>query len=698
MNRILLALLGIVSLTTAMSAAWAQDPPADTVPAEVTARGEWDPETLRLLALIPVQEGGRLKPLDSYASFLMLRLNGKRSMEDLDGRKMTPIEWMGDCLFYPELARHYKVFRIDDTAVLDAIGVEHNEDKRAWFSYGELEPGLEKLMTLGDSYNAIEAKDREPLQRQIVNLAFNVREFEQVIHFFDFAKEPLPIPQGSALGVLIPDSRYSTAIEKARSLATIAIVLENGFPAIEKNFPPDQVAQLQETVPAEIRSLDDATRAKELETMKAVFHEIDRRSSSARFLAILPPPASMTDQKEWFAPADILEMVLESKGDMTTTIRLLSELEDLFQVRQDPAQLKQKLAAYQTDVAALADARGEYNKIPMEVAFYKFPFKPLSLAGYILCFILAALCWFWPKNRVLRWTTLGMLLLPTGILIAGITWRCILRSRPPVSTLYETILFITAVAVVVAIFIEFVNKQRIAQAMAAFLGMLGMFLAYRYEIKEGVDTMPALIAVLDTNFWLATHVTTVTMGYAAGLLAGGMAHIYILGRLFGVKRNDTSFYKTVTRMTYGIVCFGLLFSVVGTILGGIWANDSWGRFWGWDPKENGALLIVLCFLAVLHARMGGLIRDLGLAMTSVFTGMVVAFSWWGVNLLGVGLHSYGFTDGVIGTLMLFYITETVVIGLGGIVWLKERYAAPAAAAETAPKGKIKPAKADSARR
>jgi ABC-type transport system involved in cytochrome c biogenesis permease subunit len=97
-------------------------------------------------------------------------------------------------------------------------------------------------------------------------------------------------------------------------------------------------------------------------------------------------------------------------------------------------------------------------------------------------------------------------------------------------------------------------------------------------------------------------------------------------------------------MIYGVVCFALLFSFTGTILGGIWADQSWGRFWGWDPKENGAVLIVLWNALILHARWGGLIRHRGLAVLAVLGNVVTAFSWFGTNLLGIGLHSYGFTQ------------------------------------------------------
>ena len=95
-------------------------------------------------------------------------------------------------------------------------------------------------------------------------------------------------------------------------------------------------------------------------------------------------------------------------------------------------------------------------------------------------------------------------------------------------------------------------------------------------------------------------------------------------------------------MAYGILCFGMVTALVGTVLGGIWANYSWGRFWGWDPKENGALMIVLWSLAILHARMGGYIKQIGFHLCSIFGGAIVTFSWFHTNLLGVGLHTYGF--------------------------------------------------------
>jgi len=137
--------------------------------------------------------------------------------------------------------------------------------------------------------------------------------------------------------------------------------------------------------------------------------------------------------------------------------------------------------------------------------------------------------------------------------------------------------------------------------------------------------------------------------------------------------DKTQRLREVQKMIYGTLGFGLLFSFIGTVLGGIWADQSWGRFWGWDPKENGALLIVIWCVILLHARQWGKIRDLGVALGSVFGGIVVSLAWFGVNLLNVGLHSYGFTDGAATKLFLYIGFELLFMAITGI-WIQTKKA------------------------
>ncbi|MBI3822639.1 MAG: cytochrome c biogenesis protein CcsA, partial [Planctomycetes bacterium] len=178
------------------------------------------------------------------------------------------------------------------------------------------------------------------------------------------------------------------------------------------------------------------------------------------------------------------------------------------------------------------------------------------------------------------------------------------------------------------------------------------------------DTMIMMQAVLDTNFWLATHVTCVTLGYTMAFVAGFMGIAYIgLGLFTDMLRKEGS--ANLARMTYGVLCAGMFLSFVGTVLGGLWADYSWGRFWGWDPKENGALLIVIWIALILHARWGGLVKHRGIAVLSVLGIIITSWSWFGTNFLGVGLHAYGGAKGgAMAALILIDLGFLAIAGAG----------------------------------
>jgi ABC-type transport system involved in cytochrome c biogenesis permease subunit len=181
-------------------------------------------------------------------------------------------------------------------------------------------------------------------------------------------------------------------------------------------------------------------------------------------------------------------------------------------------------------------------------------------------------------------------------------------------------------------------------------------------------------AVLDSNFWLATHVVTITVGYSATFLAGFLAIVHILRGLL-TRTLDRATADALARMIYGIVCFATFFSLVGTVLGGIWADQSWGRFWGWDPKENGALLIVLWNAIILHAHGGGFVHHRGLAVLAICGNIVTAWSWFGVNMLGVGLHSYGFMGAAFWWLIIFVASQVAIMLMAAVPLAKWRSAA-----------------------
>lgn len=634
----------------------------------------WDEETVELFARLPIQDGGRVKPVSTFAGFTLLRLNGRRVCRTPEGRRIGPTEWLMDCLLLPEQAERYRIFLVSDSAVLDAVGVSHaGRKKRDRYAYAELVPGRDRLMELAHQYMRTPRGRLGPLETQILHLAQNLLDFEHLTHHFDFARYPYSLPEDGPLAGLIPEPRFSAISRHARLLRTAAVALERIAGGVEQQMLPEDPVKLQ-NLPGALFGLDEETRRKTRDALHVLLHELDVMSARAQALAVFPPPDA---EAEWLTPGDLFARALFADRIPDPMFDHLALYEELAVLANQPEAFQQALRRFLDAVRARAETRGEYASVPLEVAFYKARFFYWSLVLYVFCFLLAAAAWMRPGSRALSSVAFVAPTAPTALLVAGIVMRCIIRGRPPVTTLYETILFATAVAVVVALVAEWIDRKKVALSVGVLLGAAGLFLAFKYEAKEGTDTMPSLVAVLDTNFWLATHVTTIAMGYGAGLLAGALAHVYIAARLFRVGgRTSSGFYNSITGTVYGVICFALVFSVLGTVLGGIWAAESWGRFWGWDPKENGALLIVLWLLVILHARKGGYIREHGLHLAAVFNGIIVAFSWWGVNQLGVGLHSYGQISGVMRALLVFYAVEFGVIIMGGLVWLRDKGAKP----------------------
>ncbi|MBK6941222.1 MAG: cytochrome c biogenesis protein CcsA [Planctomycetes bacterium] len=553
----------------------------------------WTESTRKAASTLAIQDGGRIKPLSTFARFFLLRLSAGTTLAlDSDGKaKLQATDFVLDCLFFQEQAMEYPVILVEDYDVLDAVGLGRIEGKRKRdrYSYNQLAPCFDRLFQQANQLLDVEPRRQTPIQKQIVNLARNVDAF-------------------------------------------VALM-------------------------------------------------------SWQTLTIVPPPAG---EKEWLSPIQVRQR--EQRGDalgpQSDTVARLTAMRDRL---GSMTAFQDAFLPLTADLTAIARERGEVDKIAMEAAYYDVNYFGWARWLFAGAFVFAALVFLSPKFRPTTWLARGTMVPAELLLCVGITIRCIVRDRPPVSTLYETILFITAIAVLVTLIIEWLQPRRIAQLIGAALGFAGMSLAGWYEEISGTDTMPQLQAVLDTNFWLSTHVTTVTMGYAAGLLASAISMGWVLVKTFVVVRGhagDTKLWlPTLTRMAYGTLCFGALFSTVGTILGGIWANESWGRFWGWDPKENGALMIVLGILVILHARIGGYVRERGLHVLSILLGCIVVFSWFHTNQLGVGLHAYGFDEKLGKMIDRTYMTLLIGAGLGTVVGIidtvRERQAARAAAAAAA---------------
>jgi ABC-type transport system involved in cytochrome c biogenesis permease subunit len=249
-----------------------------------------------------------------------------------------------------------------------------------------------------------------------------------------------------------------------------------------------------------------------------------------------------------------------------------------------------------------------------------------------------------------------------------LVFRVYLQEYPPVTNLYSAAVLVGWGAAAIGLVLEKLFKNAIGTAVLAVVGFCSLLVAHHHSF--GGDTMEMMQAVLDSNFWLAVHVPTIVLGYSTTFAAGTMGLLYILLGVFS-RKITPELNRTLTRATYGVVCFATLLSFVGTVLGGIWADQSWGRFWGWDPKENGAALIVLWNAIILHARWGGYIRERGMMIMAVFGSVITAWSYYGTNLLGVGLHSYGFTSSGayrLGAFMLFHVVVMMIAAIPTNYW------------------------------
>jgi ABC-type transport system involved in cytochrome c biogenesis permease subunit len=634
---------------------------------QIEGYAAWPDETLKIAESIPLQDGGRVKPLSAYAGFTMLGLHGARSME-IEGapvklstmdrliRKMRgqnektvilkPTAWLLDTLFRPQLAVNLPTFRIDNSAVIEAIGLK-TRGKRDRYSYADIIPARAKLLKIAQSYDAIRENKRklnesealDPVQDQTLALAYNFVKYERLLNYLGIVR----------YGVTLHGSGQNGAPDKwaniSSMMATAPLILQ-------------QAAQTQ------------ASGEKIESTFKKRLEQILDGVNDSKYELFILPPADAKD-RVWQSSGDVIMSVFsETKQDPKFAIKDIELLENVARsLNENEGSFRTSLISLRDNLAKRAEARGEYGHVVSEANFYRQNRILYALVFFIIATATALAMWTLGKGilgRLLYWTTLVSTLAGLVLCVAAITQRSIIMQRPPVGNLYDTITFIAAAVVIFALLIEWMTRLRFALGIAPILGTLLIILSRRYELGDAKDYNDPLIAVLDSNYWLTTHVLTITLGYAAGLLAGFISVIYLLVRGLRLLDDDQQARRFFTRASYGMICLTLFLALVGTVLGGIWANDSWGRFWGWDPKENGALLIVLWTLAILHGRLGGYIREWGLHFTSVFTAAVVAFSWWHVNFLNTGLHNYGFTAEKKYILFVFYGIVAAVIIFGFI--------------------------------
>jgi ABC-type transport system involved in cytochrome c biogenesis permease subunit len=669
------ALLAALFLAASSGSLAARELPKSTLQNYVP----WQDETVHAFENLLVQQDGRVKPLYSVARFSLLQFLGKSSVsfQTQDGEKhgIHYAAWLLDVLFRGELAKDHPVFIVDNSETVVQIGVSPKE-KRDRYSYNELLPGRAKLAELSAQYaekkKQYEDSEKDPqyaldpIEGKILELGQNISTFEYLVGQFGFARKDGLLVNGN---ILPPE-----LVELSKRLDPVEML---------DKMPEMTIDQLVQT----IRSQPGTTEEERM--FSGALRLFFFHASSGRGLSFFPPQDP--EDEVWSSAGDLMLAGLESKEKRPWVREQLAGIQGLVKAQGEgePAFLA-ALKAYSDAQHQTAEARGEGTHSETEISLYRGKWFMNSLYAFVVAFVVLAFSWLAPGSKAGRFLLLLSCVLAFAGLVLnayGITLRCIIRERPPITNLYDTILFITGTAVLLGLLIELFTRIGVGAIVAVVSGVLGMFLSMKYEAKEASDTIEQLQAVLDTNFWLATHVTIINIGYAAGLVAAIIGIIYLLVRFVAMlmNRSTTEFNRVLTRMNYGVICFCLFFALVGTVLGGIWANYSWGRFWGWDPKENGALMICLWTLVILHGRMAGWIREIGIHLNSLVLAIITTFSWWGVNNLGVGLHSYGFTEGVWRSLFLSWAFLGLFMAMGVVLWFKDR-AAKSLSRESAPAG------------
>ncbi len=631
----------------------------------------WSPAFVEHFGSLPLQHEGRVMPISTLASFTLYAVHGRRDVQFVTNdrgvetkHKLSPTEWLLDVWCFPDQAAHYPLFRIENVGVLSELGFEHEGQKQGfeYLSYAQVvwrtKPNedapvsrlQEKAKVLGNR----KEQQRSEIENHLVHLYEQLVVYNRLHSELTVLQSPFAV-EGDAL----------RAVFGGRDHVTTGDIVANR----------EQLTTFVERV-QRAGSGDGEPQAGNVRTM---LQALERALSTGGSYALFAPPLPRERESTWWTLPDVVSRAfvpIEQQGDGASPEAVAAAAGMLASLQQgvaasSMAERERHLTSFRDQVAAAAAQRGDARTVQTESYYYRANWHFHAMMTFVLGFLLAVAACVVPKSRLLWWGAFAASAGALVMLTADVWLRCVITGHPPIGRLYDTFLFIGGVAALVLLVTEWVLPRRICLVLAPLLGALLIMLARLFEVADGQDTMKPLQAVLLSNFWLGVHVPTINVGYAVSLAAAGIGVMWLAVRVLRIDHPDSTLAKALIRAVYGVSCFGLATSVVGTITGGVWANDSWGRFWGWDPKENGALLICLSQIAMLHARMTGLVRDAGIALWSVATGMVVIFSWFHTNLLGVGLHAYGFSDDLRTGVWVSYMGLGGVLLAGGVdVWLR----------------------------
>jgi cytochrome c-type biogenesis protein CcsB len=491
-----------------------------------------------------IQERGRVKPIDTFATETVLFVTGRRSWRATDGKKLPAVEILFSWLFRFDLDWEEEEFiRVDYSPLKKALNLD---EKKQYFS----PKALRDLPALRPMMREIMAKEQ---RKEKLN------ELEQKVVHLQNQKGALDsIMAGQAMTIL--------------------------------PHPKDQ-------------------------------NEAWLPISALTERAALPYPGEAT-QKFANELKQMMESYIASRPqEFNSSVLAISHT------------LRNDLAAGNYPSQSELSREVHYNHLrPFRWAWILYTMAFIFLVAHLVS-----------KNTALKYVGMGGLFLAFAFHVYGFVLRCLIAGRPPVTNMYESVVWVTWGCVLFSFVIWAMYKTAVIPAAAAVFAVVGLVIADNLPniLDPGIHPLEP---VLRSNMWLTIHVLTITLSYAAFALSLCLGNVVLGNYLLRPER--TEIIQAYSLYMYRAIQIGVVLLAAGTILGGVWADYSWGRFWGWDPKEVWALIALLLYLAVLHGRFTGWLRGFGFVATTVVSFLGVLMAWYGVNfVLGVGLHSYGFGSG-----------------------------------------------------
>ena len=546
---------------------------------------------------LPILHEGRIKPLDSYARVILRDLTGSEYYHE-----KTAIAWLAEAIFNPNEALNEPIFEVRSKVIKQKLSLDTTTGKT--YTVKQLLVSFSKKRKLIES---VIEKDEDTLtadQIELRNLYNKVSSYLELL---------------SSVTLVLPIQDDPSQVSYRLAYKNKEIIQKK-----IKNLIHKKGDNLNTYNQEEIILLNTGMR----------MDILNKSSSLSKNFRVIPY------KDNWITPWDSLN----KKSEM---LLMWEKLAIAFSTKN--------LTLWNStlhDMYAYFEKNTETNFTKLKTEKIYRSIKSLSISEGLYFIVLMM---FVLSSKFKRFEPILKYCLNLAILLHGLSIiaRMYILDRPPVGTLYESILFVSFITSLCTAILYHYKKDIIYLISGTMTAFILLLIVPAFSLKG--DTMEVLVAVLNTNFWLATHVVIITAAYGVCMLLSAIAHVILYKQANGFRHDKQD--KLLHRLTL----LALFLTTLGTLLGGVWADQSWGRFWGWDPKENGALLIVLWLSWVLHGRMSGDITKLRFTACSAALSIIVALSWFGVNLLSVGLHSYGFIDGIASGLISFILIELCFI-------------------------------------